>query len=138
MHDTRVVIRDSILVVLTWASARRYGIDEQGGAIEGGADACGQGAHFGGVGTTGGEGAGGTGEDVAGAGLGECAHSWEGEERIDDIARDGTPLGLGIDRELLAGVGAPDLGDVGLEVVGEEIGVHDDAVVWTQGAEVLA
>lgn len=51
-------------------------------------------------------------------------------------AGDGVPLGLSVDGEGLVLVSAPDLGDVGFEVVREEAVVEHDAVVGAQGTNV--
>lgn len=69
MHNPRIVVRDRILVVLAGRRSRLDGVDQQSGAIEGGAEAGDQGAQFD-VGTDD-EGTCGAAEDVGGGGLGE-------------------------------------------------------------------
>ena len=139
MHDPRVVIRDDVPIIL----ARRRGghdrVDEEGGAVERGAEAGDEGAEFD-VRADDGEGAGGAAEDVGGGGLGKGEAEAEVEEGGGgvDVAWDGAPGCLGVDGELLGGGFRPDLVDVGLVVVVEEGGVEGDAVVRTQGAEVAA
>ena len=72
MHDPRIVVRNRVLVVLARRRGRHDGVDEQSGAVEGGAEAGDEGALFDAVGTgADGEGAGGAAEDVGGGGLGE-------------------------------------------------------------------
>ena len=139
MHDPRVVIRDGVLIILAGRGGGRDGVDEEGGAIERGAEAGDEGAEFD-VGARDGEGARGAAEDVGGGGLGEGEAGAEVEEGGGgvDVAGDGAPGGLGVDGELLGGVLGPDLVDVGLVVVCEEGGVEGDAVVGAQGAEVAA
>lgn len=129
MHDASVVVRDRILVILARRRGGLHGVNEKGGAVEGGAEAGDEGAEFD-VGADG-EGAGGAGEDVGGGGLGEGEAVAEVEEGGGgvDFAWDGAPGGLGVDGELLRCVLRPDLVDVVLVVVFEEGGVEGDAVV---------
>lgn len=69
MHDARVVVRDGVLVVLGRGGGGLDGVDEEGGAVEGGAEAGDEGAEF--DVRAHGEGARGAAEDVGGGGLGE-------------------------------------------------------------------
>ena len=133
------MIRDCVSIILARRRSGRDGVNEEGGAIERGAEAGDEGAEFD-VRARDGEGAGGAAEDVGGGGLGEGevgAEIQEGGGRVD-VAWDGAPGGLGVDGELLGGVLGPDLVDVGLVVVCEKGGVEGDAVVGAQGAEVAA
>lgn len=41
MHNTRIMVRDGILIVLAWTGAGLDGVDEEGGAVEGGGEAGG-------------------------------------------------------------------------------------------------
>ena len=133
------MIGDGVPIVLARGGGGRDGVDEEGGAVERGAEAGDEGAEFD-VPADDGEGAGGAAEDVGGGGLGEGEAGAEVEEGGGgvDVAADGAPGGLGVDGELLGGVLGPDLVDVGLVVVVEEGGVEGDAVVGAQGAEVAA
>lgn len=138
MHDARVVVRDRIAVVEARGGGGLDGVDEEGGAVEGGGEAGGEVAEFD-VGG-GGKGPRGAAEDVGGGGRGEGEAVAEGEEGRGrgDLARDGAPGCLGVDGEGLGRVAGPDLGDVGLVVGFEEGGGEDDAVVGAEGAQVAA
>ena len=132
------MIRDGVAIILAGRGGGRDGVDEEGGAVERGAEAGDEGAEFD-VGARDGEGAGGAAEDVGGGGPGEgeAGAEVEGGGGVD-VACDGAPGGLGVDGEFLSGVLGPDLVDVGLIVVFEEGGVEGDAVVGAQGAEIAA
>lgn len=69
MHDSRVVVRDGVLIVLAGRGGGLDGVDEEGGAVEGGAEAGDESAELD-VGADG-EGPRGAAEDVGGGGLGE-------------------------------------------------------------------
>ena len=138
VHDARVVVRDRVLVVLARSGAGLDGVDEQGGAVERGAEAGDEGAEFD-VGADD-KGPRGAAEDVGRGGLGEGQAGAEVEEgggRVDG-AGDGAPGRLGVDGELSRCVLGPDLVDVGLEVAVEQGGVEEDAVVGAQGAQVAS
>ena len=79
MHDPRVMIRDGILIILARRRSGRDGVNEEGGAIERGAEAGDEGAEFD-VRARVGEGAGGAAEDVGGGGFGEGEAGAEVEE----------------------------------------------------------
>ena len=99
MHDPCVVVRDGILIVLARVRGRLDGVDEQSGAVEGGAEAGDEGAEF--DVAADGEGARGAAEDVGGGGLGEGEGGAEGEEGGGWVyaAGDGAPGCLGVDGE---------------------------------------
>jgi len=62
-----------------------------------------------------------------------------GREGLDGrnlLASDGSPLSLGVDGEGLVPVVVPDLIDVGLVVVCEEIAVENDTIVGAQSTNV--
>ena len=90
MYDSRVVIRDRILIILARRSGRLDGIDEKGGTVESGAEAGDQGAQFY-IGANS-EGTCGAAEDVGSGGLGEGQTIAEVQEggRVN-LAGDSTP-----------------------------------------------
>ena len=138
MHDPRIVVRSRIPVVLIRGASRHDGVDQQSGAVEGGAEASDEGALFD-IGAEG-ERAGGAAEDVGGGGLGEGQTVAEIEEggRSVDSAGYSAPGCLGVDGELLGGVAGPNSVDVVLVVAVKERGVEDDAVVGAQSAQIAA
>ena len=73
------MIRDGVPIILARRRGGRDGVDEEGGAVERGAEAGDEGAEFD-VRADDGEGAGGAAEDVGGGGLGKGEAEAEVEE----------------------------------------------------------
>lgn len=77
-------------------------------------------------------------EDVGGGGLREGADAVEGEQAAGHLTGDGPPGGLGVDAQGGGLIQLPDLGDVAVEVAGQQRGVQDDAVGRAERAQILA